>query len=437
MTVPGADQRAGREPFRGTGDASATASRTAATMLRSSVRSRSVSGRVVIATTSSACGYRAGQARSVHLDQKLTTFRAKCKTSAIADLPITVGVNSGAHVLDDKIPSGNVAISGEAHKGRIPPVNHDLGRNLTDVSYSGFARLAAAAIVALAVAGCSSSPLSGPPPTTTPASPVAAPPVTKAPAGLVRPLPGGPQAALFDATTSALVVLDARNDGPTITFFTATEARPLTLPGPANAMSAGKGGEVLVSTQGGYLRVDIDAGRVTPVAVGGHESTDFTAIARRADGRLVLGSADGDVYTLKSDNSVDAQVSGFIRVDAIVTQGDTAVVLDRAQSSVTTLDTSGARVRQALRAGEGATTMTTDPAGRLLVADTRDDELLVFGIDPLIMRQRYPVPNGPYGLAGSHDLVLGFPNWYQYGCWLRSGQRITRGEGALSNRAAT
>ena len=35
----------------------------------------------------------------------------------------------------------------------------------------------------------------------------------------------------------------------------------------------------------------------------------------------------------------------------------------------------------------------------MLVADTRGDALLVFGTDPLILRQRYPVPDAPYGLA--------------------------------------
>ena len=49
--------------------------------------------------------------------------------------------------------------------------------------------------------------------------------------------------------------------------------------------------------------------------------------------------------------------------------------------------------------------MAADPAGRVLVADTRGDELLVFGVDPLIMRQRYPVPLAPYGLAGSSRLA--------------------------------
>src|ERR1700738_1833204 len=44
---------------------------------------------------------------------------------------------------------------------------------------------------------------------------------------------------------------------------------------------------------------------------------------------------------------------------------------------------------------------TGDPAGGVLVADPRGNELLVFGTNPLILRQRYPVRDAPYGLAGS------------------------------------
>jgi DNA-binding beta-propeller fold protein YncE len=35
----------------------------------------------------------------------------------------------------------------------------------------------------------------------------------------------------------------------------------------------------------------------------------------------------------------------------------------------------------------------------VLVADTKGGALLAFSLDPLLMRQRYPVPGAPYGLA--------------------------------------
>ncbi len=70
--------------------------------------------------------------------------------------------------------------------------------------------------------------------------------------------------------------------------------------------------------------------------------------------------------------------------------------------------------------------MAADSAGRVLVADTRGDELLVFGTDPLILRQRYPVRDAPYGLAGSSRPGLGVADGDQHRHWLRSGNRHTR-----------
>jgi DNA-binding beta-propeller fold protein YncE len=49
--------------------------------------------------------------------------------------------------------------------------------------------------------------------------------------------------------------------------------------------------------------------------------------------------------------------------------------------------------------------MAADPVGRVLVADTRGGHLLVYTTDPLMLRQRYPVPDAPYGLAGSPTLA--------------------------------
>jgi DNA-binding beta-propeller fold protein YncE len=166
---------------------------------------------------------------------------------------------------------------------------------------------------------------------------------------------------------------------------------------------------VYASTRGGYYRIDVAAAAAARVDVEGQADTEFTAIARRADGKLVLGSADGAVYTLGSDEgataAVDATLKIFARVDALATQGNTTVVLDRAQTSVTSISESGDNDRHALRAGEGATTMAVDPVGRLLVADTRGDGLLVFSVDPLILRQRAPVRDAPYGVVGSPTLV--------------------------------
>ena len=212
----------------------------------------------------------------------------------------------------------------------------------------------------------------------------------------------------FDAATASLAVLGpGKADQAVVTVMPAEGAGP--------RVAAARPGDRDDRRQQ-RPRLRVDARRVFP---GRHRrrawspgwrstvrgNTDFTAIARRADGKLVLGSADGAVYTLSSDTTVGAQLKIFARVDALVAQGNTAVVLDRGQTSVTEVDATGAKAEHALRAGEGATTLAADPVGRVLVADTRGDGLLVFGTDPLMLRQRYPVRDAPYGLAGSSRLA--------------------------------
>jgi hypothetical protein len=257
-------------------------------------------------------------------------------------------------------------------------------------------------LVALSAVSCSAHRDQAPPPTIVAASPAVSPPITTSPAGEVRRLPVKARAAVFDAATFSLVVL--ADDGLTV-MPSSGGVRTVALPTEATALTGDGHGLVYLATRGGYLRVDLRAGGAATLRVDGHDNTEFTAIARRSDGRLVLGSADGAVLTLGSDTAVAAEVKIFARVDSLVTQGNTAVVLDRGQTSVTTIDASGSKAQHALRAGEGATTLAADPAGRVLVADTRGDELLVFGTDPLMLRQRYPVSNAPYGLAGTRTLA--------------------------------
>jgi hypothetical protein len=257
------------------------------------------------------------------------------------------------------------------------------------------------------VTACTSTPTDAPPPTIAPAEAVVSPPTNKPPAGIVRPMAGHAKSVLFDGATASLVVLGPdKTEHAVVTVLPAKGlGRTVPLPAAATAMTGDDSGRAYVSTRGGYFLVDIAQGRVNRIPVDGQDGTNFSAIARRADGRLVLGSADGAVYTLSSDTAVGAELKIFARVDAVVTQGNTAVVLDRGQTSVTTVDASGSKAEHALRAGEGATTLAVDPAGRVLVADTRGDALLVFGADPLMLRQRYPVRDSPYGLAGSTRLT--------------------------------
>lgn len=239
--------------------------------------------------------------------------------------------------------------------------------------------------------------------------------MSQSPAGAVRPLAARAAAATFDGGTHQLAVLvpGATQAGPaSVTVFGDPQRAPrvVDLPGPASALTGDGHGTLFLAARGGYFVVDLTTGHTGQVTVSGAQQADFTAIAQRADGKLVLGSADGAVYMLASPTpgadgsaTVGNRTKVFARVDSLATQGNTTVVLDRGQTSVTTIGPDG-QVRQALRAGEGATTMAADPWGRVLVADARGGQLLVYGVDPLILRQAYPVPQAPYGLAGSREL---------------------------------
>jgi hypothetical protein len=263
-------------------------------------------------------------------------------------------------------------------------------------------------VTMVACLACSAKPADAPPPTIPAADAAVSPPTTERPPGSILPLSSVGVAAVLDTATSSLVVLGQPAPGTSnVTAFPpAGPPRTIALPAPATSLVGDGDGTVYAATKGGYFKVDIRAGAAaTRLDVAGERNTDFTAITRRADGKLVLGSAAGAVYTLSSETAVEAKLQIFARVDALVAHGDTVAVLDRGQTSVTTIDVSGTKQEHALRAGEGATTIVVDPAGRLLVADTRGDGLLVFGTDPLMLRQLYPVPGAPYGLAGSQRLA--------------------------------
>jgi hypothetical protein len=262
-------------------------------------------------------------------------------------------------------------------------------------------------VVLIAVAACSGAKKDDPPPTIAPAAAAVSPPVTGPPDGTVLGLKTPVLSSVFDTASASLVALAGTGDAGTqlVVYPRRGPARTVALPEPASALAGAGDGTVYLATRGGYTTVDVRQGGVQSHPVAGHADTRFTAIARRADGRVTLGSDSGGVYTLSADDTVGNQVETFARVDDLAAQGDTVFALDRSQTSVTTIQPDGGDTGPALRAGQGATTMAADGAGRVLVVDSRVGQLLVFGSDPLMLRQQYPVPGTPYGLTGSATLT--------------------------------
>ncbi|MCV7330997.1 hypothetical protein H7J81_12875 [Mycobacterium cookii] len=269
--------------------------------------------------------------------------------------------------------------------------------------------MAVGLLFVLLIAGCTGKALDDTPAAIPSAQPAESPPIAQAPAGVVDPLTERPQTAIFDDRTNQLVLVVP---GPTPTapakILTLhpqqTSPRVIDLPGPATGLTGDNAGVAYLSTHGGYFAVDLTAGQAVRVGVHDADNVDFTAITRLSDGAVVLGTADGTLDTLQAGATDGRRAKVHARIDSLAAQGNTVAVLDRGQTSVTTIGADG-RIGQSLRAGQGATTMVADPAGRLLVTDTRGGQLLAFGVDPLILRQAYPVPESPYGLAGSRGLA--------------------------------
>ncbi|NLU84966.1 hypothetical protein [Rhodococcus sp. HNM0569] len=205
-----------------------------------------------------------------------------------------------------------------------------------------------------------------------------------------RPAAEGAPSALFAAVTGDGTQIEvASSDAGSAPLHT------LTTPVPVVDVAAAQDGTLLLAMNGAVGRLHLDAGTIDTIDVDG----DVRTVAELADGRIAAGLAGGRLALLTPDGGVDAEITGIASVDALAVTGDALTVLDRTQTSVTEIDLAENRPGLALRAGEGATELTTDHHGRILVSDTNGRELLVYTTGDLILRQRFPTGSGPYAVA--------------------------------------
>ncbi|WP_433612924.1 hypothetical protein [Prescottella agglutinans] len=257
-------------------------------------------------------------------------------------------------------------------------------------------RITATAIGAalLLLAGCSSEKNADDLQTIEPAT-AAVSPAGATPAGTVQNLGRSIDALAFDPTSKTTAILA---DGGTHLLLQAegrAEPRDVVLDGRAAQLTVAPDGRVLLPMDGRVQIVDTASGQKSSVTVDG----DARSALFLPDGKLAVGLASGRIQIVDANGSVSETISGLASVDALaLTKGDLSA-LDRRQTSLTDVELDDSSLGMALRAGEGATQLTTDEYGRILVADTTGDELLVFTTDPLMMRQRYPIADAPYGVA--------------------------------------
>jgi len=220
-------------------------------------------------------------------------------------------------------------------------------------------------------------------------------PAAGTPAGAVLPLAGSPTSmvvaddllAVAVDSTIQLYPLTADGLGEPTTVPLSAPADTLSVDGDQLLASVGAGGEL--------VRIALPDGTTAPAAIDG-EPVSATAFGDRT---LVAVRDQQAVAVLSGDRIFRMIRGGLLSADQVLSTGEHAVVFDRLRNAVFALDVPAGTVDEGLRAGQGSTNAVTDRFGRVLVADTRGDALLAFSLDPLLLRQNFPVPGAPYGLA--------------------------------------
>jgi len=230
------------------------------------------------------------------------------------------------------------------------------------------------------------------------ATPAVSPPAARPPTGTIVPVRGQITSMVVDQRTRVLAV--SVGDSPGVLLYSldnlSAAPTPIALPAaPHEVRLAGEGGPLLISMGSTLVRVALPGGAQTPTRVDGG-----LVSATQFGGQTLVAVPDRRQVAVLTGDAVQRVISGdLFSADQVLSTGDHAVVIDRLRNGVFELDVPGGKVKQGLRAGDGSTNGVTDRFGRVLVADTRGGALLAFSLDPLLMRQRYPVGGAPYGLA--------------------------------------
>jgi DNA-binding beta-propeller fold protein YncE len=270
-------------------------------------------------------------------------------------------------------------------------------------------RLAALALVACAgLGGCGGSTPAPARPITQPgtpaaAEPPAAPPATTRPAGRVVPVGAKPEGVAVDPTSGRVAV--AVESPPRLRILDGRSGRvlrSLSLPGTArHVMLAKPGGPFLVPVESANVveQVSVDGGNpvVTPTGRGSHPH-DATYL-------------DGSVYAVdefssKLDRIRGGRLVGRVPVDAqpggvAAVHGFLAVTAVRAYTVELYRPGGALQAQGGQSAGLGPSHVVSDPAGRLYVADTRGQQLVVYTTTGGILRfaSRVPLGGAPLGMA--------------------------------------
>ena len=174
-----------------------------------------------------------------------------------------------------------------------------------------------------------------------------------------------------------------------------TEDRTVELPADAGPATAGPDGAVVVPYADGVVVVPPtgDERRISGLG-------PVTAAALTDDGRLLTGTADGEVVVRDAEGAEQHRVRGLHSVDLLSVASDGSVTaLSRPDTVIASVDLSEDTAGPLLRAGKGAGMVAPFAGDSVVASDTVGDALLVYSTDPVRLHQMFPVADAPWAVA--------------------------------------
>lgn len=237
------------------------------------------------------------------------------------------------------------------------------------------------------------------------AKPAKSPQPAGKPAGRLVRMPGPADSAVVDRVTRTLAVAVREPTALALYDLDDLRAAPrvLRLPGRAAHLSSSAGTVLApVPSERAVFSVDARTGNVRRTPVPG-----APASAAMLGEDMLVGLPARKTLAVLRDGRVRAEITGEVSPGQVVVSGGHAVVLDRLRSAVFDVRLDEESFGAGLRADQGAANAVVDNYNRVLVSEARVGQLFAFSTNPVLMRQRYPVPGVPYGIAydGKQDMA--------------------------------
>jgi DNA-binding beta-propeller fold protein YncE len=251
----------------------------------------------------------------------------------------------------------------------------------------------AAAVALLAGCGSQDDPRRFPPA----AEPARSPVPAEAPEGGVVPVGNKPEGVVAD-TRTGLVAVALTDPDELALVRDGRVVKRVSLPGAPRHLRRDRGtGAVLVPAESGdrLVQVELPSGRSTATRVG-----DGPHDADAAGGRLFAADEFGSTLSVVEDGRVIRQTKTPLQPGGIaaIPGGPLALVAVR-ERVLALFDTDGREIDRAA-AGVGPTHVEAGAGGRVYVADTQGDAILLFKTRPeLELVRRVALPGAPYGMT--------------------------------------